>query len=139
MKGGKELMANDGKALKEKLFKDKKNGWQNLSDEELRNIFQYGTLKMILINIIGNVLLFVPLIPLIQLNYPGKDISIIGFDGMDVSCYYNPGITTIKQPKKEMAEKSVELLFDLLKGKCENKRVLLNTQLIERESCADLT
>lgn len=69
----------------------------------------------------------------------GKDISIIGFDGMDVSCYYNPGITTIKQPKKEMAEKSVELLFDLLKGKCENKRVLLNTQLIERESCADLT
>ena len=29
----------------------------------------------------------------------GKDISIIGFDGMDVSCYYNPGITTIKQPK----------------------------------------
>ena len=29
MKGGKELMANDGKALKEKLFKDKKNGWQN--------------------------------------------------------------------------------------------------------------
>ena len=69
----------------------------------------------------------------------GKDRSIIGFDGMDVSCYYNPGITTIKQPKKEMAEKSVELLFDLLKGKCENKRVLLNTQLIERESCADLT
>ena len=69
----------------------------------------------------------------------GKDLSIIGFDGMDVSCYYNPGITTIKQPKKEMAEKSVELLFDLLKGKCENKRVLLNTQLIERESCADLT
>ena len=69
----------------------------------------------------------------------GKDISIIGFDGMDVSCYYNPGITTIKQPKKEMAEKSVELLFDLLKGKCENKRILLDTELIERESCADLT
>lgn len=44
---------------------------------DIRNIFQYGTLKMILINIIGNVLLFVPLIPLIQLNYPGKDISII--------------------------------------------------------------
>ena len=69
----------------------------------------------------------------------GKDISIIGFDGMDVSCYYNPGITTIKQPKKEIAEKSVELLFDLLKGKCKNQQILLNTELIERESCADLT
>ena len=69
----------------------------------------------------------------------GKDISIVGFDGMDVSCYYNPGITTIKQPKEEMAIKSVEILFDLLKNKCENKHVLLETELIERESCAELT
>lgn len=68
----------------------------------------------------------------------GKDISIIGFDGMDVSCYYNPGITTIKQPKKEMAIKSVEILFEILKGKGENKHILLDTELIERESCADL-
>lgn len=68
----------------------------------------------------------------------GKDISIMGFDGMDVSCYYNPGITTIKQPKKEMAIKSVEILFELLKGIGKNKHVLLDTELIERESCADL-
>ena len=68
----------------------------------------------------------------------GRDISIIGFDGMDVSCFYNPGITTIKQPKEEMAIKSVEILFDLLKGTGENKHILLDTELIERESCADL-
>lgn len=68
----------------------------------------------------------------------GKDISIVGFDGMDVSCYYNPGITTIKQPKEEMAIKSVEILFNLLKDKCENQHVLLDTELIERESCAEL-
>ena len=65
----------------------------------------------------------------------GKDISIVGFDGMNISRYYNPGITTIKQP---MAIKSVEILFDLLKNKCENQHVLLDTELIERESCADL-
>ena len=35
----------------------------------------------------------------------GEDISIIGFDGMDVSCYYNPGITTINQPKKKGQKK----------------------------------
>ena len=69
----------------------------------------------------------------------GEDISIIGFDGMDVSCYYNPGITTINQPKKEMAEKSVEILFELLKKKGENKHILLDTQLIERESCMDIS
>ena len=69
----------------------------------------------------------------------GEDISIIGFDGMDVSCYYTPGITTINQPKKEMAEKSVEILFELLKKKGENKHILLDTQLIERESCMDIS
>ena len=55
----------------------------------------------------------------------GKDISIVGFDGMDVSCYYNPGITTVKQPREEIAIKSVEILFDLLKDKCENQHILL--------------
>lgn len=64
----------------------------------------------------------------------GKDVSILGFDGMDLSCYYNPGISTIKQPKKEMAEKSVEILFELLKGNGENKHILLDTELLERES-----
>lgn len=43
-------MANDGKALKEKLFKDKRNGWQNLSDEELKNIFQYADEYMYFLN-----------------------------------------------------------------------------------------
>lgn len=64
----------------------------------------------------------------------GKDVSILGFDGMDISCYYNPGISTMKQPKKEMAEKSVEILFELLKGNGENKHILLDTELLERES-----
>lgn len=54
----------------------------------------------------------------------GKDISIVGFDGMNISRYYNPGITTIKQPMEEMAIKSVEILFDLLKNKCENQQSL---------------
>ena len=40
MKGGKDLMANDGRALKERLFLDKNNGWKNLSDEELKNMYQ---------------------------------------------------------------------------------------------------
>ena len=50
MKGGIRLMANDGKALKEKLFKDKRNGWLSLSDEELKNIFQYADEYMYFLN-----------------------------------------------------------------------------------------
>lgn len=65
----------------------------------------------------------------------GDDISLIGFDGMNESKYYNPGITTVNQPKKLMAERSIELLFSLINGIEENKQILLDTELIERESC----
>lgn len=68
----------------------------------------------------------------------GKDISIVGFDGMDVSEFYNPGITTMKQPKREIALKSIELLFELLEKKCNNKHLVLETELIERESCGKI-
>ena len=64
----------------------------------------------------------------------GKDISIVGFDGMDISEFYSPTITTVKQPKLEMAELSVELLLDLVAGKTENKHMILETELIRRES-----
>lgn len=65
----------------------------------------------------------------------GKDISLIGFDGMDYSEFYNPAITTVKQPKTLMAETSIKLLIDLIKNSSENQHILLNTELIERESC----
>ena len=69
----------------------------------------------------------------------GKDIAIVGFDGMDISEFYNPGITTMKQPKEAMALKSIELLFALLSGKDDHKHILLDTELIERESCMDIS
>ena len=46
-----------------------------------------------------------------------EDISIVGFDGMDESKFYNPGITTVKQPKKLMAEMSINLLMSLINGR----------------------
>jgi len=45
------------------------------------------------------------------------DISIIGFDGLDVSKYVIPSITTIIQPRYEMGFKAMELLLDLMDGK----------------------
>ena len=72
-----------------------------------------------------------------KLSIP-KDVSIVGFDGMDESKYYNPSITTIKQPKKLMAKMSINLLMSLIKGETKNKHILLDTKLIERDSCFDL-
>jgi LacI family transcriptional regulator len=69
----------------------------------------------------------------------GENISLIGFDGMDICKYYNPGITTVKQPIKEMATKSAELLLGLLNGREKNKHIILNTELKVRESCSSMT
>ncbi len=67
-----------------------------------------------------------------------EDISLIGFDGMDESKFYNPSITTVKQPQKLMAAMSINLLFSLINGQEENRHILLDTKLIERNSCASL-
>ncbi|MGL5328516.1 MAG: LacI family DNA-binding transcriptional regulator [Peptostreptococcaceae bacterium] len=64
----------------------------------------------------------------------GRDISIIGFDGMDISEYYNPPISTVKQPKDVMAKKSIDLLFGLINKKQEHKHIILDTELVIRKS-----
>ena len=69
----------------------------------------------------------------------GEDISIIGFDGMDVVEFNVPAITTIEQPRREMSEMSVDLLLSLLKNKAENKHIVLETKLIERQSCKKIS
>lgn len=69
----------------------------------------------------------------------GEEISIIGFDGMDISHYYTPTITTIKQPRRQMAEMSADLLFDILNEKEEHHHRILETKLVEGASCKDMS
>lgn len=45
-----------------------------------------------------------------------EDISVTGFDDMEVSRYCSPTLTTVAQPAEKMGIKSAELLFELLKG-----------------------
>ena len=68
----------------------------------------------------------------------GEDMSIVGFDGMDAAMYYQPSITTVKQPKKRMSELSIEMLLKLLNGSMENKHVFLDVELIEGKSSSEI-
>lgn len=71
----------------------------------------------------------------IDLGYKiGEDISILGFDGLDIGKYCNPALTTIKQPQRKMAYDSINLLVQLIEKKCENQRCVLETKLVERMS-----
>lgn len=43
-----------------------------------------------------------------------EDISVVGFDGIDLASYYNPKIVTIRQGYKEIAARSVEVLIGMV-------------------------
>ena len=81
------------------------------------------------------------------------DIAVMGFDDMPIAAFAKPGLTTIRQPHREMGEKACELLLSLIdpknypftrdsetfsgtgEGGSKNIRVLLPTKLIVRDSC----
>ena len=46
-----------------------------------------------------------------------EDISVVGFDGIELGQYMVPRLTTIKQPNAEMAKRCVELLLHCISSK----------------------
>ena len=67
-----------------------------------------------------------------------NDYSVMGYDGLEILKYYNPSLTTIKQPVKEMARRSVKTLFDMIKGTQDIVHCVMECELIERESTASI-
>lgn len=64
------------------------------------------------------------------------DISVAGYDGIELGEYYNPKLTTIRQPVEEMAKKTIRVLIDVIAGREAHRQIVLPAQLIERESTA---
>lgn len=67
-----------------------------------------------------------------------KDVSIIGFDGIEYGEYVVPSLSTVKQPFEHMANESVDLIMELINNKSKNKHLLFQTEIIERESLRKL-
>ncbi|MBM7552135.1 LacI family DNA-binding transcriptional regulator [Thalassobacillus pellis] len=63
-----------------------------------------------------------------------EDISIIGFDDIQISSYVQPPLTTIRQPKYEAGSLAVHLIFQMLAGEEVEKTYKLATDFIERQS-----
>jgi LacI family transcriptional regulator len=65
----------------------------------------------------------------------GRDISITGFDDIDMASTVTPSLTTVRQPMIAMGEAAVDLLAARLSGKpIPNPHVALATDLIVRKS-----
>lgn len=64
-----------------------------------------------------------------------EDISIIGFDDLDISKYTTPGLTTVKQPISAKGERAVEILIENIENpQMEKVEEVFPVKLIERQS-----
>lgn len=65
------------------------------------------------------------------------DFSVLGFDDIPFSSNLTPAITTIRQPRVQIGEKSMNILLDQLENRSRTAEThLLHGDLIVRESCA---
>lgn len=67
-----------------------------------------------------------------------NDISMIGYDDIQLSEYISPALTTIRQPKYEAGALAVHLIFQQLSLEKVERYYKLPTELIERKSIKKL-
>jgi DNA-binding LacI/PurR family transcriptional regulator len=69
------------------------------------------------------------------LEVPG-DVSIAGFDNIEYAAYFNPPLTTVYVPSREIGQVAGELLMELLDGGAGQARQrCLETSLLVRGTC----
>lgn len=70
-----------------------------------------------------------------------EDISIVGFDGLEITRFIHPALTTIEQPTDVMGKKIIDVMLRQLESEepIEVEHIVLDTKLIEGQSCLKLT
>jgi len=62
------------------------------------------------------------------------DVAVVGYDDVELAAYFNPPITTVRQPIHEAGGLLVATLLNLLEGQPVPESAPLETRLIARES-----
>jgi len=72
-------------------------------------------------------------------NVP-EDLSVVGFDDIDIARYYSPALTTVHQRTRELGEVAAEVLLDKLHGNERDEKInIIGVELVDRESTVRLT
>ena len=63
------------------------------------------------------------------------DVAVVGFDDDPIAPLFDPSLTTVRYPMREMGEQAFRLLLKYIRGRRKTvQRVVLNTELIVRRS-----
>ncbi|MGH9621458.1 MAG: LacI family DNA-binding transcriptional regulator [Bryobacteraceae bacterium] len=63
-----------------------------------------------------------------------KDLSVAGFDDIFFAELLQPGLTTVRQPKREMGRRAMELLLAVLGGEHAEREIVIRGELVVRGS-----
>lgn len=63
-----------------------------------------------------------------------RDVSIVGFDDIELVSHLAPALTTIRQPKREIGRKAAQIVLDLIAGRQIPATTLLAPRLMLRET-----
>jgi DNA-binding LacI/PurR family transcriptional regulator len=66
-------------------------------------------------------------------HVPG-DVSVVGFDDIDVAEFVDPPLTTVRQPKDEMGRLAVEMVLRSVPGSSQKETQMLQGELVPRGS-----
>jgi DNA-binding LacI/PurR family transcriptional regulator len=66
-----------------------------------------------------------------------RDLSVVGFDDVDMAAYVNPPLTTVHQPIRRKGEEAVRLLLAVVEGRADaHEHRRLDTHIVVRASTA---
>ena len=63
-----------------------------------------------------------------------EDVSVVGFDGIELGSYLTPSLTTIRQDREQIADRSVELLLSQIENRVSPEHELVPFRIISGES-----
>jgi LacI family transcriptional regulator len=63
------------------------------------------------------------------------EIAVVGFDDVFVAAYTSPPLTTVRVPAYGLGWTAAEALISLIEGEQDVSSVLLETELVIRDSC----
>lgn len=67
------------------------------------------------------------------LSIPG-DVSVVGYDDIDICTFISPKLTTVKQPSYDIGCEGVKMLMDIIENKQAESCKIIKTNFVIRES-----
>ena len=67
-----------------------------------------------------------------------EDLSLVGFDGIDIADFLSPRLTTIRQNREAIASRSLDILMGMIKGELEPVHELVPFSLKQGNSVRDI-